>query len=70
MTTDDLPPWLSTKEAALKVLLWLSCQPDPPLRYMRVLCELAELSPCLRAGLLNPRRTNVLSRHHDEALPA
>jgi hypothetical protein len=54
MTTDDLPPWLSTKEAALKVALWLSCQPDPPLHTMRVLCELAELSPCLRAGLLNP----------------
>jgi hypothetical protein len=49
--TDDLPPWLSTKEAALKVALWLYRQPDRRLHHMRVLCELAELSPCLRDGL-------------------
>jgi hypothetical protein len=41
-------------ETALKVALWLSCQPDRSLHHMRVLCELAELPDYLRAGLLRP----------------
>jgi hypothetical protein len=54
-TTDDtLPRWLSTKEAALKVALWLSCQPDRALHHMRVLCELADLPHDIRKALLKP----------------
>jgi hypothetical protein len=52
--TDELPPWLSTKETALAVAGWLMRQPDRSLHHMRLLCELAELPEDLRAGLLKP----------------
>jgi hypothetical protein len=50
----ELPRGLSTKEAALHVAMWLSRQPSRRLHHMRVLCELAELPPCLRMILLKP----------------
>jgi hypothetical protein len=53
-TTDELPPWLSTKEAAFRVALWLSRQPDRALHHMRLLCELAELPDYLRDSLIEP----------------
>lgn len=52
----DLPPWLSIKEAARKVALWLSCQPDRTWHQMSVLCELGEVPDYIRAMLLEPPR--------------
>jgi hypothetical protein len=53
-TIDDLPPWLSTKEAAFKVALWLLRQPDRALHHMRILAELAEVTGDIREAFLKP----------------
>ena len=53
MTEEILPPWLSTKEAAVKVLFWLYLQPDKASHHIRILCELAELPDYLRDRLVN-----------------
>jgi hypothetical protein len=51
---DELPPWLSTKEAALQVALWLMRQPDRTWHQMSVLCELGEFPDYIRDMLLSP----------------
>jgi hypothetical protein len=54
-TTDDiLPRWLSTKEAAFRVALWLMRQDDRALHHMRILAELAEVTGDLREAFLKP----------------
>jgi hypothetical protein len=51
---DDLPPWLSTREAAFECLLWLNRQPDRALHHMRLLCELAEVPDFIREWAIRP----------------
>ena len=48
--TDELPHWLTTKEATFKVALWLLRQDDPALHHMRVRCELAEVAGDAKAA--------------------
>jgi hypothetical protein len=55
---DELPPWLTTKEAAFQVALWLMRQPDRALHHMRILAELAEVTGDIREALLAPPVAN------------
>jgi len=52
--TDELPPWLTTKEAAFQVALWLMRQDDRALHHMSILAELAEVTGDIRDALLKP----------------
>jgi hypothetical protein len=54
MMNDELPPWLTTKEAAIRVALWLMRQDDRALHHMRILAELAEMTGDLREAFLKP----------------
>jgi hypothetical protein len=65
---EELPPWLSTKEAAFKVALWLWHQPDRALHHMSILAELAaEVTGDIREAFLKPPWQTRIGAHLEAA---